>query len=401
MIAYFSTALALASVALGLPNIPEADNAQAVQVTWNAVTSDHVQMSNQFINRWVALHQVSEEKRAVGHSVKAVVGSAPLRNFYNNFWTCPTKIGNSNVFMILDTGSGDTWVRGTGCTSPDTSCKGGNSVSPTDSSLTNLNAQYYTQYGSGYVKGDIFEAPVELAGNNARIPIGVSYEQAGIPTSSDGLFGLGFDSISRISRAVNRNANFVDALGFPQSQNGFSFYLNNYNEGRTGQVIFGGYNGNLMSGPIHFVPLNAQTYWQFDMSQMTWSVGSQTGSMVTSGYSNVISDTGTTMVHLTSEVAAALNGALNAVDVGSGYYSINCGLKNNGPTVKINMNGFTMDIDSSFYVLENGDGTCISGFNGRANSLGINIWGAVITRAYYTIYDKGNSQVGFARAVHG
>ena len=199
--------------------------------------------------------------------------------------------------MQLDTGSSDTWVRGSACivgpadlSSGRDSCKGPK-FNTSDPAISRIGqAKFETEYGTGLVKGDIYKGEVGIGGVKASIPFGVSTFEEGFDhnVTFDGLIGLGFDSISTISGEINQSASFVDGLGFSSSSNIFSFYFSNAKDGADkGEVSFGGYNVAKFTGDITWLPLTDQSYWQFKWTGATVKVGSESFSAVDASESAV------------------------------------------------------------------------------------------------------------------
>ncbi|KAJ3323386.1 hypothetical protein HDV06_001906 [Boothiomyces sp. JEL0866] len=329
--------------------------------------------------------------------------SEPLENVQNVFYQANVTVGNGQVLTVdLDTGSSDVWFRGSTCTSTDGSCDGAK-VDITDSTLKSTGKTFSTTYGSGSVSGNIYTGSVGVAGAVANnLPFGVSTQEKGFSGVADGLLGLGFNSISQISQTMGSPANWFDALGYTGSQNQFSFYLSAAADGDSGEITIGGVDTTKYSGSISWVPLNSETYWQFDVSQMTYKAGTKSGNVGSWFRNNAISDTGTTLIIMNNAQADAINMGIGAKPFNStaGIYYIDCGLAKTGAPIQFSFPSFTMSIPPAYYVLDNGDGTCISGVTRGAGFLTPTIFGDILTRAYYTVYDKANNRVGFAKAVH-
>lgn len=241
-----------------------------------------------------------------------------------------------------------------------------------------------------------------MAGMTATIPIGVSTYEDGFDDdgASDGLLGLGFDSISQISHKVKQSASYIDQLGLSGSRNVFGFYFSNYNDRDNGQVTIGGYDTTKIGSPITYIPLNDQSYWQFDFKSATYQVGSKTG-RATGSSKNAIADTGTTLIVLDQEPADQINAAIGAeFDKDAGAYIIDCKVAKTGPDVTFNFGGSSFSIPASIYVFHDDSGVCFSGIGAGASELGSVIFGDVFLRQYYSIYDKTNNRVGFALAKH-
>ncbi|KAJ3106529.1 hypothetical protein HDU97_006122 [Phlyctochytrium planicorne] len=328
-----------------------------------------------------------------------LLNNAPLTNNQDFVYFCPVTVGNGQTFNLdLDTGSADTWVRGASCTASDDSCTGPK-LSTSDSTLTSTGKTFSTSYGSGSVSGNIYKGPVTIGGATASaLNFGVSTKEQGFG-GIDGLVGLAFASISNIGGSVSGQTNFVDALGFTGAQNQFGFYLSNSKDGDSGEVTFGGYDSSKIAGPITYIPLNSQTYWQFSTSGLKYSVKTTTGSF---SVTKAIADTGTSLLILDTAAANAINKAIGAgaYDSSQGIYPIACNLVSTAPDVSFTFGGATFSIPASVYIISDGAGGCVSGITQGASSFGLAIFGDTFLRQYYSIHDKTNARVGFALAKH-
>lgn len=336
-------------------------------------------------------------------------GSAPLANIRNEFFSAPVTIGTGQEFLMdLDTGSSDTWVRGSNCKAGAKdraakldSCRGAK-FDVTDAAVTPTKSKYVTTYGSGEVRGSIYKSDVSIAGLSANIPIGVSDYEEGFDDggASDGLLGLGFNSISTISAKIWQSASFIDGLKLSGSSNMFAFYFSNYNDHDKGEVTIGGYDSSKIADPITWIPLTDKSYWQFSWKKATASVNGQTFNAVDISKS-AIADTGTTLIVLDDSVALSINTALGAkFDTHQGAFLFaDCKTAKTRPSLEFTFGGATFSIPASVYTfLDAGSGICFSGISGGASQQ--IILGDIFLRQYYSIYDKNKSRVGFALAKH-
>lgn len=260
-----------------------------------------------------------------------------------------------------------------------------------------MDATFLTSYGSGAVAGHVISAPVTIGGKTATLPVGISRKQIGFNEGiTDGLMGLAYNPISQISKATGMNANFMDWLAYTNKQkNMVSFYLSKDNN-RKGEVTFGGMDSSKFTGPIHFMPLNSKTFWQVDFEKATFEIGDIQGSFKAP---DVIADTGTSLIILRDDVARTINEALGATIFDGNTFSFpDCRKATLGPDVIFNIQGKQFAIPASIYVLKGIEpGSCTSGFTSGAD--GKAILGDTFLRAYYSIYDKDNAQLGFAKSI--
>ncbi|KAJ3323415.1 hypothetical protein HDV06_001935 [Boothiomyces sp. JEL0866] len=338
--------------------------------------------------------------------------SLPIANNYDSFYQANVTIGSGQTFLVdLDTGSSDFWLRGPKCDSEDWSCIGAEVQLP-DSKINSLGKSFSINYGAGssFVNGDIYTTDVKLGNSIAKgLPFGIVESNLGISTKEEGftgitgLLGLAFDSLSEISNVTGRSASFFDSLGFTGDSNKFSFYLSEFLDGDSGEITIGGVDQTKFTGPINYVPLAGETWWKFDISTVTYSVGSKSGSLSSKKYptSTAISDTGTTLIIFPQDVADAINKEIGADPFDTSDYPIDCAIRNTGPLIHLKFPTFTLTIPPKFYVIAYPSGRdCYSAITRGAGGRIPIVFGDPLTRAYYTVYDKQNLQVGFAQAIH-
>ncbi|KAI8589970.1 aspartic peptidase domain-containing protein [Geranomyces variabilis] len=313
-------------------------------------------------------------------------GNVPLTNDANEMYYGPVTIGSQTVTVDFDTGSSDFWVRGAKCTSSDNSCGSGSGHSGVKTTgLTDARQTFDDSYGSGEASGEIYKGTYKVGGYTAsNAYLGVSTAETGFDDPSDGLFGLGFAAISNIGQATDGKAP-IDALGLKS----FAFYLTN-DASESGELSLGGADSSKYSGSFNYLPLNAQTYWQFSTSSATASVNGKSHKFTTK---SAIADSGTTLVIVDDAVASSIYSAVGADSQGN----IDCGAADSAPPIVFNLGGKAYSIPASVWVFTDGD-QCICGVQGGAADAGVVIFGDVFMRQYYTLFDVSNKRVGFAQA---
>jgi len=329
------------------------------------------------------------------------VGSdVPISNYEDAQYYGPISLGtpNQNFNVVFDTGSSNLWVASKLCTNCGIRHP---SYDHTKSSTYAPNGTIFKiEYGSGPVSGFYsydtltwstyklthteFDVVTDVSG------LGIGWDLAAF----DGILGMGWQAIAVDN--ITTPWNLLWASG-ALTQNIFSFFLTD-DPTRTGALTLGGTNTAHYTGPLQFVNLTHETYWQVEMSSMTIS-----GSSVTSVTKAVI-DTGTSTLAGPVDDVKKIADMLGAHAVVPGEeYAIACEKMNSLPNVVIQMGGFTFTLTAKDYLLETtGDPLCVLGI------LGLDIppptgplWilGDIFIRKYYTAFDVANQRVGFAPSV--
>ncbi|KAG1252412.1 hypothetical protein G6F68_011797 [Rhizopus microsporus] len=124
---------------------------------------------------------------------------------------------------------------------------------------------------------------------------------------SDGLLGLGFDSITTV-RGVKTPVDNLISQGLI-SKPIFGVYLGKESNGGGGEYIFGGYDSSKYSGSLTTIPVDNSNGW-YGITIKGTTIGS---SKVSSSFSAIL-DTGTTLLILPNNVASAVARSYGASD---------------------------------------------------------------------------------------
>jgi len=325
----------------------------------------------------------------------------PLFDFSNAQYYGFVSVGTpaQQFKVVFDTGSSNLWVPSKDCKS--ISCLLHTKYDHTKSSTYVANGtKIDIQYGSGSVQGYISKDVVTLG------PFKIASQLFGEMTSESGLafifakfsgiLGLAFSSIA-VTGATPVWDNIVAQKLV--ADNVFSFWLNstsNPNSPTGGAFIMGGTDPKYYSGNINYVPLTARTYWQINFEDFQLGGKSQGWCSGKNGCRAIV-DTGTSLIAANAERIAPL---LPRIEPKS-----DCSNVNSLPNVSFVINKVTYVLTPKQYVLQItqfGQTQCIAGFlpiSLPEQLKDIVILGDVFIRNYFTVFDAGKSQVGFANAI--
>ncbi|KAJ3864215.1 aspartic peptidase domain-containing protein [Lentinula novae-zelandiae] len=255
------------------------------------------------------------------------------------FATLSIGTPGQSMSVVLDTGSSDLWVTGSGCQSCDTQTPFDSSKSSSfkssSSSSSSSRGQTTIQYGSGAVAGALAQETVELGGFTVQ---GQTFLLANELTSGlldgpvSGIMGLGFEAIASTDSTPFWQA-LVNAgdLSSPE----MSFWLARESSSTTtvdgdtevpgGVFTLGGTNTSLFSGNVEFLDTQGTpSFWLLNMNALT--VQSESVSLGSSSQLSAI-DTGTTLIGGPTDAVqnfySSIEGS-STVEGQQGFFSFPC-----------------------------------------------------------------------------
>eukprot|EP00028_Trichosphaerium_sp_Am-I-7-wt_P002525 CAMPEP_0168524090 /NCGR_PEP_ID=MMETSP0405-20121227/10424_1 /TAXON_ID=498012 /ORGANISM="Trichosphaerium sp, Strain Am-I-7 wt" /LENGTH=347 /DNA_ID=CAMNT_0008546193 /DNA_START=400 /DNA_END=1443 /DNA_ORIENTATION=+ len=334
-----------------------------------------------------------------------------LTNYEDAQFFGPISIGTpAQPFkVVFDTGSSNLWVPSEKCPFSDWACDLHNRYYSTKSSTYVANGTLWNiTYGSGAASGFVSQDTVTIGDLN------IMKQQFGEATAEsslgfdvaefDGLLGLAFETIS----VDHTTPVFYNIMSQKLIQNNlFGFYLSNKpGTAGGGELDFGEADSARYSGTIEFTKLTSDTYWEFGVQD--FKLGGTSLNWCSGSPCSAIADTGTSLIAGPESLINPLNQKLGAIivpGVGEAVFA-SCNVTDTLPNVDVVINGKTFTLTPQDYVLKInalGQSECVSGFLGTKFPPPIKslfILGDVFIRKYYTVFDFGNKQVGFAPAVH-
>jgi len=326
-----------------------------------------------------------------------VIGSQALNSYYS-----PISLGSppQSFYVQIDTGSSNLWVASTDVNC--SSCPPHLYDSSKSSTYHSVGGSFQIKYGDGSGCSGVYGNDTLIWGN-LTIPL-VEFALVDllfgdvVDDPMSGLIGLAFQATSVDNVPTPLEILFAVKL---EAEQVFSLFLTNFPSDQSALTIGGldstKYVGNITYNAV--IPIGTANvgFWMIKMDKLvvenTTIISNQ----------NIIIDSGTTLVVISTPAynALLLNlGINNAVDSGG---NIDCSYQSSLPNVLFYFNGTSFPLSPNYYILPSSP-NCAFGFQGDdslVNSGNSWIAGDVFMRAYYSIFDIANMQVGFANLTPG
>jgi len=335
-----------------------------------------------------------------------IVGDAPadvpITDFQDAQYYGPISIGTpAQTFnVVFDTGSSNLWVPSKKCSLLNIACKLHSKYDSSKSSSYVANGTAFAiRYGSGSLSGITSQDSVTLGSVTVpNVLFAEAKKEPGIAFVAahfDGIMGFGFPEIS-----VNGMTPFFQAAlaSGAIKERKFAFALaKDASASSGGELALGGVDSTKYTGDFTYTPITIKGYWQFAVSAVS------VGGASFAGETKAIADTGTSLLaipkaSLTTLLTKFPSGVVKPL--AAGEYTVDCSKVSSLPTLSFTIGGKAFELEGSEYVL-NVSGECLLGVTGidvPAPRGPLWILGDVFLRKYYTVFDYGNSQIGFALA---
>ncbi|KXS13474.1 acid protease [Gonapodya prolifera JEL478] len=343
--------------------------------------------------------------------------------------------------VVFDTGSSNLWVFGAGCsntssasvcykhrifTATSSSSYGGVTVPVLQGNTYVQSNQITLPYGSGTVYATTGQDSISVAGLPLTNVVFGQVAQAANAASTatfqalgfDGLLGLGYDSIAKGNITSPFSLMINEGL-VPEPM--FSFYLNTTLVGNT--ITQFNYNGGILTFGGVYAPLVGKkgivwnrvirkAYWEISMQKVALGNTTVYDPAVATATQTGVIDTGTSFIVAPSAAMRTIASSLGATPVSgslgsgsslanSGIYTVDCNVAASMPDLKITFENVLLTVEGVDLVLADGSSgrtVCYLTIQDGGTDLG-NMWifGDVLLRNYYTVFNRGNDTVGFAQ----
>ena len=334
--------------------------------------------------------------------------NVPLEDWENSMYFGTIDVGTppQRLNVLYDTGSSNTWLFGTKCLTQ--TCLHHHRYDSSASSTyepdgTNIRVRY----GSGSIHSALARDVFSVGnGLSVKQTFGEVFDESGrafAVSKIDGIVGLAFPVMS----PTGANPLFDSMLSSPGLLDSklFSLYLaRGQKDMAQSSILFGGYDTNLFDGPLQYVPLSSESYWELAMHGVY--AGNAKLGVCEPGPCKLAIDSGTSMITGPRDSVERLWQRLNV--------SPDCSNIKTLPSLAFHVgDSLMLTLTPQDYLLQAID------WQGSPPSVKCQlaimpldvppprgpIWvlGDAFLRAYYTVYDRTNprqSRVGFAKAKH-
>lgn len=313
-------------------------------------------------------------------------------------YTVQVTVGASTYTLLVDTGSSNTWIGAASAYQPSS-----DSVDTRDS--------VSVSYGSGSFSGTEYEDTVKIGGLTiSKQSFGVASQSQGFD-GVDGIIGIGptdltEDTVDGVNTVPTVTDNLYAQGSISAAVVGVSFEPTTSDSDTNGELTFGGTDSSKYTGSITYTPLTttspASEYWGIDES-ITY--GSDTTILdSTAG----IVDTGTTLILIASDAYSRYQSATGAKeDEDTGLLRLTTSQYNKLESLYFNIGSESYELTANAQIWPRSLNSAIGGSSSDiylvVNSIGTPsgegldfINGYTFLERYYSVFDTGNSQVGFA-----
>ena len=321
-------------------------------------------------------------------SAPSNVGRLPLTGEQDSFWQGAMQIGTppQTFQMDFDTGSANTWVTSSKCTTGCGSCP--LYYSNRSSTYTANGASFSIEYGDG--SGDagfLSEDDASLAGLTVKQHTFAEITQETGPsytTGFCGIVGMGFQPL-----AVDNTVPWVQQLAQqnPSVDAVFAFYLPESRTNETGELVLGGVDHSDFFGDLVTVAAVSPENPGFWQIQASISIQGQQCMQ----QQPVIIDSGTTLMYTGGVVVETINFALGG--------SSDCSSVQQGPNVTIvvgESGSSSFDMTGLDYSFNQGAGQSCLGIQGASGMQPL--FGDLFIRVVYTVFNIEKQTLSFAYA---
>ncbi|XP_032894049.1 cathepsin E-B-like [Amblyraja radiata] len=333
----------------------------------------------------------------------AGVTSEPLSNYMDAQYYGEISIGTPpQMFtVVFDTGSSNLWVPSAYCISE--ACKPHQHFrSFFSSSYSPRGNTFSIRYGTGQLVGVLGKDKVRVGNMVVQgQEFGESvYEPGSTFTLAkfDGILGLGYPSLAEGGAIPVFDRMMHQGL---LEEPVFSVRLNReVDSDDGGELLLGGIDHTQYTGQINWVNVTKKGYWQIRLEKITFH-----NTVLCHNGCSAIVDTGTSLIAGPYKAIKEMFHNFADSQIGMGEYVIECKKMIKLPNVTFTIGGIKYTLEAEDYIkkIEEENPVCLYGFQAVyifSSNEPMWILGDVFLAKFYTIFDRGNDRVGFAKSRH-
>ncbi|KAM0256334.1 hypothetical protein ACHAPA_012204 [Fusarium lateritium] len=315
---------------------------------------------------------------------------------FDSAYLCPVGIGSppQQLFLDFDTGSSDLWVFSS---ETDNSQVKRQALYRPEKSATARKlkgATWTISYGDkSAADGDVWIDNINIGGVVVRSQaVEAAKHVTGTFTNdspSSGLLGLGFGNINRV-KPHKQSTFFDNTKGVLASP----IFAADLKAGALGTYDFGYIDTNKVQGRVEYADIdNTQGYWK--ITSPGYAVGS--GRFVKYSIDAIV-DTGTSLLLLPDDVVQDYYSKVNksTYSTSEGGWIFPC--ENKNPTFVFSAGSYHGTVPGNYINYAPAvakRGYCFGGIQSDVG-IGFSIFGDVLLKSQYVVFDAGNVRVGFA-----
>ncbi len=360
------------------------------------------QEQSQSQRAYIHVHEPTKEQRLKSSELITQTpeeGEVVLGDKHNTQYFGAFLMGSQNQEFtgVLDTGSSNIWTPEKNCLSP--ACENKQKFDPELSQTFSTNDQELSiQYGTGNMQGYVGYDTVTFGGISVfNQGIGLASQLSDNFQNSpfDGIFGLAYKNIASDQVTPWMN-NAVQQGLIPKAI--FSFYLSNTPSDGKGRLIIGEpdpryYQGDITWHPLQSLETGGPIDFYYNIAFDSIAVNTENVPLSCQNQENcrAIVDSGTSLIVGPAEDVSNILDTLNL--------SPDCSNLKDQPSLTFSIGGQNYVVPPEFYVVKQvgwwGQEQCTAGL--APSNQDFWIFGDAFMRAFYVVFDKTDSKVGFAK----
>jgi cathepsin D len=305
---------------------------------------------------------------------------------FSYFSTVKFGSEGKEMYMLIDTGSANTWVMGSTCKSA--SCGIHNTFGSADSNTLKMTTKAWSlAYGTGEVDGLVASDKVAFAGYSLDLSFGLASVASDDFNNypMDGILGFGPPQSNElgtktIMAALDDQTKLKDNI--------LGVHLQRAADGtKDGELIIGGIDKSKFSGDLNYLPAVNANSWEIKVDD-AYVGGSACG---LSGKTAMI-DTGTSYLLMPPSDADAVHSKIPGSAHNGEMFALPC---DSSVSLQIGFNGVKYTVSPKDYVGKVSGSGCISNIIGhQAFGPGQWILGDVFLKNVYTVFDFDKDRIG-------